>query len=513
VADSPAQKVVAFPNLKPGVKRAIMSGEQGSSFDAGERMFAAYSDNAVLDYGTYNARDYEVMLRKDGQAAAIEAVLTLPIRQASRAIEATKDDHGEAEFCRSVLMTPHTGGGMKTPLQDVIGQLTSAQTFRKAYFEKVFNVRDSDGKIVYEKLAFRPAATCEQKRDPQTAAPIGFRQQVWMFGGEPMTASTARQKYPGYVEIDQVRSFVYVNGKHRQPLLGTSELELTYTCYLTKLKLLFLWFQYLEAQSLPKVIVYGQSQPQANERADDVASMRASGIVGFERTGQPGDKTFDILESSGKGGDQFNAALSFLETWQTSSVLAGFMGLSSLASLGRGSLALSQDQSAFFLKSRQAVTAEMEAAITHDVIAPLVALNFGPGASYPAFKFGQLTDESDAAVIGLFQAMSVAPALQVPAGIFDIIIERTATALNLDQGAVEQIVKEAAAQRAAQATATAPPGVPPAAAAGIGQLAGAADAAARIYKKALKDSSNAPLPENMSQPFDVPNLSSSTQLH
>jgi hypothetical protein len=171
-------KVVAFPNLKPGVRRAIMGGEQGSSWDAGERMFAAYSDNAVLDYGTYNARDYEVMLRKDGQAAAIEAVLTLPIRQASRAIEGTKRDKGEAEFARSVLMEPHTGGGMKTPLQDVIGQLTSAQTFRKAYFEKVFDVRDSDGKIVYDKLAFRPAATCEQKRDPRTAAPIGFRQQV-----------------------------------------------------------------------------------------------------------------------------------------------------------------------------------------------------------------------------------------------------------------------------------------------------------------------------------------------
>ena len=496
-------KVVAFPNLKPGARRAIMGGEIGSSWDAGERMFAAYSDNAVLDYGTYNARDYEVMLRKDGQAAAIEAVLTLPIRQASRAIEGTKRDKGEAEFARSVLMEPHTGGGMKTPLQDVIGQLTSAQTFRKAYFEKVFDIRDSDGKIVYDKLAFRPAATCEQKRDPRTAAPLGFRQMVWQFGGQPMTSSTAKQKYPGYVEIDQVRSFVYVNGKHRQPLIGTSELELTYTCYLTKLKLLFLWFQFLESQSLPKVIVYGQSQDQANDRAEDVASMRASGIVGFERTGEPGDKAFEIIESSGKGADQFNSALSFLETWQTSSVLAGFMGLSSLASLGRGSLALSQDQSAFFLKSRQAVTAEMEAAITHDVIAPLVTLNFGPGAAYPSFKFGALTDESDSAVIGLFSAMAVAPSLQVPPGIMDIIIERTATALNLDQGAVEEIVKEAAKVRAAQATATAPPGVPPAAAAGIGQLAGAADAAAKIYKKALRDSANFPLPENTAQPFSA----------
>src|ERR1039458_9624147 len=167
----------------------------------------------------------ETMLTRDGQAAAIEAVLTLPIRQASRAIEAGKDDNGEAEFCRSVLMTPATGGGMKTPLQDVIGQVTSAQTYKKAFFEKCFDVRESDGKIVYDKLAFRPTATCELKRNDQTAAEDGFRQQVWLFGGE---LTTKRQKVPGYVDIPKIRSFVYINGKHRAPLAGTSELDLTY---------------------------------------------------------------------------------------------------------------------------------------------------------------------------------------------------------------------------------------------------------------------------------------------
>jgi hypothetical protein len=182
------------------------------------------------------------------------------------------------------------------------------------------------------------------------------------------------------------------------------------------------------------------------------------------------------------------------------------MGLSSLASLGRGSLALSQDQSAFFLKSRQAVTAEMETALTHDVLAPLVTLNFGPGASYPSFKFGALTDESDSALVTLFQAMSVAPALQVPTGILDIITMRLATYLDLDVSAVEQIVQQGAKDRAAQATATAPPGVPPKVAAGIGSLAGGVNAATAIYNKAVKDASQAPLPEDMNQPYSVPTI-------
>ena len=388
MADSQTARIVSFPDLKPATRRQILGGEAGTQFDAEQHMWGLFQNGDVFDYGTYQARDFEVMLSRDGQAAAIEAVLTLPIRQASRAIEPAKHDSGECEFVRSVLMAPSTAGGMKTPLQDVVGQLTSAQTFRVSFHEKVFGVRDSDGRIVYEKLAFRPTATCEMKRDSQTAALDGFRQRLWWVGGIPAKAlGAAKGSAPGYVEIPQVRSLVYINGKHRQPLTGISELELCYWCYQTKLKLIFLWLSFLENQSLPKVVVYGQDQTEATSKAEDIASMRSSGVVGFRRP-PPGEKTFEVLQSDGKGAGEFNAALTFLETWQTSSVLAGFTGLSSLASLGRGSLALSQDQSAFFLKSRQAVTAEMESAITHDVIAPLVTLNFGPGAAYPSFKFG-----------------------------------------------------------------------------------------------------------------------------
>jgi hypothetical protein len=231
--------------------------------------------------------------------------------------------------------------------------------------------------------------------------------------------------------------------------------------------------------------------------------MRASGVVGFRRAPQ-GEKTFEILESSGKGAGEFNAALTFLETWQTSSVLAGFTGLSSLASLGRGSLALSQDQSAFFLKSRQAVTAEMESAITHDVIAPLVTLNFGPGAAYPSFKFGPLSDESDTQLVTMFSALAVAPTLQVPTGLLDLISLRLANFLNLDVTAVEAVIQQGAKDRAAQAQQMAPPGMPQSAAAGIGQLAGGVSAATRIAQKALRHAAGQPLPEDMAQPFSEP---------
>jgi hypothetical protein len=497
----PPARVVKFPNISPKTQKALLQGEIGTAYDARESLFAYTGDGEMLDYGDWNDRDVEVMLDRDGRAGAIEAVLTLPIRQASRAIEKADGDNGEADFARSVLMTPHTGGGMKTPLQDVIGQLTSAQTFRRAFFEKVWTTRATDDRMVYEKLAFRPSATCEIKRDERTAALTGFKQQVWSFGQQP--GAVTKSKMPGWVDIPFPKAWVYINGKHRKPLTGTSEMMISYWCWRTKVKLVWLWLTYLEQQSLPKVITYGSTQDIANARADDVASMRASGIVGFE-TDESQPKTFDIIESSGKGGDQFAAALSFLETWQTSSVLAGFMGLSDLASLGRGSLALSQDQSAFFLKSRQAVTAEMEAAITHDVIAPLIVLNFGPSAAFPTFHFGALTDESGSQIVSLVQGLATAPTMQIPAGILDLLIERMATFLNLPMGSVHKVIEAAAQARAQQAVATAPDGMPKDAAAGIGRLAGGVNAAAKLAEQALKDSASAPAPEDIKEPMTSP---------
>lgn len=498
--DPQKARIVAFPDLKPATRRDLMRGELGTEFDR-TQMFGSYMNGDIFDYGTITARDYATMLTRDGQAQALESVLTLPIRQASRAIEPGKHDAGEAELCHSVLMAPATSGGMKTPMQDVIGQVTSAQIFKLAFFEKCWHVREEDGAVAYDKLAYRPPATCELKRDARTGAMDGFRQSVWQFGVQLQPKQS--QQFPGYVEIPRVKSFVHVNGKHRQPLTGTSELELCHWVHQTKLKLLFLWYQFLEQQSLPKVIVYGQDQREANAKADDIASLRSSGVVGFARDPQ-GAKSFELLEASGKGADQFASALSFLETWQTASVLAGFTGLSSLAAMGRGSLALSQDQSAFFLKSRQAISLEIAESITHEVIAPLVTLNFGPGASYPRFEFGALTDEAGGLLVGLFQAMAVAPALTVPTGILDIITERVATYLNLDVSAVTEIVQQAAKDREAQAVATAPPGMPAQSAGQLGNLAGGVSAAAAIAKKALVHAGNAPLPENMSQPYDVP---------
>lgn len=227
--DPQKAKIVAFPDLSPATRSDLMRGELGTQFDQQSRVFGLYAGGDVFDYGEWTAREVSVMLTRDGQAAALESVLTLPIRQASRAIEPSKGDSGEAELCNSVLFAPGTSGGMKTPLQDVIGQVTSSQIYKKSFHELCWAIREKDGAITLDAIAFRPTATCELKRNAKTGRMDGFRQQTWQLGGFINSPITTKQgTLPGYVDIPRVKSFVHINGRHREPLTGTSELDLTY---------------------------------------------------------------------------------------------------------------------------------------------------------------------------------------------------------------------------------------------------------------------------------------------
>ena len=179
------------------------------------------------------------MLARNGMCAAIEQVLTLPIRGAPYTIEPAGGDKGEAEFAQSVLLTPDQSGGMTTPISQLIGQITAGQIFRRSFFEKVLEQRPSDGKIIYRKVAYRPPATCQARYNDRTGESNGFRQQVWLFGGNLQINN--KQKVPGYVDIPKVRSYIYTHGQHREPLTGVSEMECAQWCYQTMAKLQFLW--------------------------------------------------------------------------------------------------------------------------------------------------------------------------------------------------------------------------------------------------------------------------------
>jgi hypothetical protein len=478
--------VVEFPDLAPpgskswSNKSSLMGKEIGTQFDWGQRLFAYYGEGDVFDYGEWSSRDMKTMFSRDGVANAVRLVLTLPIREADYSITPAKGDKGEAEFIHSVLMTPDTEGGMKTPIHEMVGQVTTGQIYRRSFFEKTFKVRDIDEKIIYDKISYRPPATCQARYNDRTGENNGFRQQVWLFGGNLMLDRA--QKVPGYVDIPKVRSYIYTHGKEMEPLTGVSEMEVSYWCYQTKMKLLYLWYHFLENQALPRTVVYGNDQNEANTRASDIAQLKSSGVVGLERPADNG-KSFEIIESAGDGGKFFQDALGFLEGWQTHSVLAGFMALTGSSTGGKGSYALSQDQSSFYLKSRQAVAKEIAESISYDVIRPLIILNFGSKAAFPVFKFGPLQDEQIQALLTLFGQMAAAPVLHVPLPVFDLLTERMATILQLDVDQVHNALVSTASQRAEQMAGNPPPGMPPEAAAGLGAVQGMAGAAMNMVQQ------------------------------
>ena len=355
--------------------------------------------------------------------------------------------------------------------------------------EKTFKQRESDGRIIYDKVAYRPPSTCQARYNDRTGEPNGFRQQVWLFGGNLMLSS--KQKVPGYVDIPKIRSYIYTHGKHREPLTGVSELETAYWCYQTQAKLLFLWMNFLEGMAMQRLVVYGNDQPEATARADDISQLRGSGVVGLVHPVE-GQKTFEALPSAADAGAQFAACMTYLENWSASSVLAGFLQLSGAAAKGTragggasaGSYGMSEDQSSYYLASREAVATEIADSISHDLIRPLVTLNFGADAAFPQWKFGPLQEAMTAVLFSMFGTMAAAPKLNVPLQFIDLLTERMATILDLDSGQVHDALVSTANQRAEALAGNPPPGMPPEAAAGLGQLQGIAAAGTGIAQAA-----------------------------
>jgi hypothetical protein len=246
---------------------------------------------------------------------------------------------------------------------------------------------------------------------------------------------------------------------------------------------MFLWLNFLESQSMPRLVVYGNDQPEATRNADDISQLKASGIVGLPHPIQ-GQKLFEQITSP-DAGQYFQDCMSFLENWQIMSVLGGFLGLTGIATAGRGSYALSQDQSDFFLKSRQAVAKEIAESISYDVLRPLVMLNFGSRAAFPKAVFGPLQDEQVQLLMTLFGQIVAAPGpLKIPVQVVDLLTERMASVLQLDVDQVSKALRETMSQRAEQMAANPPPGMPPEVAGSLGGLSGLAQAGTGLAQQA-----------------------------
>lgn len=403
-------------------------GEKGTAVDA-DRVFTDF-DRFLVSGGDASARQIDEMLRVDGKAKSLEQVLTLPLRAAPWSLDATAGDQGEAEWVREALTRPSNAGGMSTPIELVLGQATSACLYRRAFFEKVFKI-DQDGRVAFDKLAFRPAGTCRPIIDKVKGSFDGYTQYV---GNDHPNADS-----DGRVKIAPDRAFVFVNGQHRRPLEGVSDLETAYQLFEAKQKVRYLWFVFLENQTMPKAVAKDDSNDPRSIAAfaNTVAGLKGGGVVGIGK-----DQDVSPFETSTAAGDAFADAIHFLDTEMSGSVLAGFTDLTAAASNGRGSNALSVDQSNFFLQSRQGVLTELGAALTGFAVADLCRWNFGIGAAVPKFNFGPLVPEHAEKAFEMLQELAGQERPLVPQDFIDQLIERVAAYLGLDIDRVAQAIRE-----------------------------------------------------------------------
>jgi hypothetical protein len=417
--------LTTFEELTPDQIRHLDT-ELGSTFGLGDRLFGSFADDDIVSLAwNLETRDFAEMLAEDGNARKIERVLTLPVRGAPVHIVGTGP---AADLVR---------GNVGPILGQLVEQCCGAVAFRRAFFEKVWTT-DADGRIVYDKLAWRPPASCAPRFDRKTGEQQGFQQRITDAGWWAYTQRPG-EDIPGQVTIPRHKAFVYTHGRWREPVKGVSDLEVAYNAYRKKKKLKFLWAQFLENQSLPKTAVFGRDAADAQRNATELAKGRASAIIPMVRQADAAEP-FAIIESSGRGAAQFVEAIRYFDWEQTNSVLAGFTELAS-SQQTTGSYALSADQSEFFLASEQALADEIADQIMEQVFTPLVVLNFGPDTEVPSLRIGPIGRQQTDRALALLETIVGASKPMVPLQFVGFLLNQVSEALGLDVSQVADVVE------------------------------------------------------------------------
>lgn len=402
--------------------------EKGSAFRLFSTLFGEWDSGDVFEYD-WSALDVRKALRKDGKLKGLEQALVLPILSAPWKILPGDDSDAAkkiAEEMETFLRKSVLEGGMKTPFQQVISQATAARAFKKAFFEKVY--KTVDGKVMYEKIAYRPPETCRVAFDARTGEYHGYRQT-------PHRQGTASLEDTKDVDIRPPYAWVHINGQRSNPISGESDLQVALWCHETKMKILYLWTTFLATQAEPRTTVTG-TEPE--EAARKIATLKGGGVVGL-----PSNTTASVLESNGTAAQVFKDMVNYLDTQASSSLLAGFTDLTTGAT-GTGSYALSKDQSSFFVQSLSAYAAELEESITHNVLGDLVVFNYGRDAIFPRFKFGPLAEADLDKCITLINGLAVATTSIMPFEFVEELALKTAQYLELDVDKVRDGMVKAA---------------------------------------------------------------------
>lgn len=434
---------------------ATSNAEEGSEI-AGWRQYAGFGFDPdtgdLIDYATeWKSADLDDMLDKDGKARAAEQAITLPLRGAPLTIKPADGDAGEADAANAMVAQ------LGDPIEETIGQAAQSLIYRVTFLEKLWTV--ADGEFTYSRLAWRPPDSCAVTRDPASGALTGFKQQMTWWGGR----NTGGKK-PTWVQIPAAKAAVFVHGRARNPIRGVSELQAAYRCYLDKQKIRWLWMTFLQGAAIQRVIARTQVG-QEQGVATTLAQLSSGGVAAVSNVDD-----LTILNAV-DAGSFFKEALAYLDDEMLSSILAGFLGLAGAATQGRGSFALSKDQSDFFTQAQDASARELAATFRAQVVRPFTLVNRGPNAAVPRVTLGPIDRATAQEQMDFLKGLAAAPSGTIlPSEFVDELTLQIAGYLDLDTDKVRAAIKDAEAR----AQAAPPEGATTAQAAGLHGVVGQA---------------------------------------
>jgi len=321
--------------------------------------------------GTRAMKVYDEMRKSDATVKSALLAIQLPIRRAQWFITPASEDEKDkevAEFIKKALFDY-----MTITWDDFLRQALLSTTYGVMIFEKVFEIKNINGRTWI----------CWRKFAPRLPKSVIAWQQT--DGTDGITQSTQSGTN---VSIPIEKLVVFVNEKEGDNWWGISSLRAAYKHWYMKKNLEVIDAILHERQGLGVPFVKlppSASQEDKNTAQTILENMRAHD-QGFLI--EPDGITVEFKDMKAGTVKDAARAIDYHDRLITKAVLAQFLNLGSGAS---GSYALSQDHSALFLQSIEAIANGIADVINKYAIQELVDLNFNGITSYPKLDFAGIS--------------------------------------------------------------------------------------------------------------------------
>jgi hypothetical protein len=333
---------------------------------------------------------YIAMQENDGTVKAVTQLFSMPIVSTPVKILASDGDKGERDFIETVLMGPQRFGGMSTPLQFIIEDMTRAIFEGFRLYEKVPQVIEDGpyaGLIGWKKIAPRDSTTVSLRTD-ENGGFAGARQTAY-FGGRFVD-----------VLIPPEKCMLYTFQKSKNWLYGESILKTAWYHYDKKHKLYYLAHKKAEIDAVGlKILKLSKpSSEQEVQAAEDVidtigVNSRVTLPPGFELEIDRSSSGYDVLPLIEHHDSQI--VLSTLAQAITMGTRQTYA-----YTYGRGY----ETQGEFVIQMLHAIMHQMENTINEWAIPQLIDWNFGT-QSYPKIKLLPLRNEVQNYMLDMFSTL------------------------------------------------------------------------------------------------------------